>query len=327
MDVLLEPITRWELPLLGRQQGQCGLERIDAEVPTLGKTQFVRVAHLEVIADLEPTDRAPFEIAGQIAALDIASDGRAFLGLARGTWLGEVGIEQPRPITVLREAHEVISRLLAKDDRGFEGVHFRLARGAHLRYDPVRPDPPLLIGTWGPRTAALAGEIADEVKIGGSANPAMVEVMRTRIGVGTDRASRDVDDVRIVVGAVTVVDHDGEAARARARTEVAMYLAVVAELDPTVEVPSKLIEQVRELVGLGDHGSAGELIEDDLLDRFAFAGTPDQVAEHAVELIEAGAGRVEFGTPHGLTDEGGVRLLAEEVLPRIRERRPGEPDA
>src|SRR5215212_7199614 len=35
----------------------------------------------------------PVEIAGQIAALDAASSGRAYLGLVRGAWLEAIGIE------------------------------------------------------------------------------------------------------------------------------------------------------------------------------------------------------------------------------------------
>ena len=65
------------------------------------------------------------------------------------------------------------------------------------------------------------------------------------------------DDVRIAVGAVTVVDEDGDAARARAAEEVRMYL-------------------------------------------------------------DAGAGRVEFGTPQGLSTAGGVALLRDRVLPLLR---------
>src|SRR5690606_7170479 len=44
----------------------------------------------------------PYEIAGQLAALDDASGGRAYLGLARGSWLDAVGITQTRPVTHLR---------------------------------------------------------------------------------------------------------------------------------------------------------------------------------------------------------------------------------
>ncbi|WP_435233816.1 LLM class flavin-dependent oxidoreductase [Micromonospora aurantiaca (nom. illeg.)] len=269
-------------------------------------------------ACLNPYSMAPYEIAGQIAALDLASHGRAYLGLARGTWLGAVGLPQPRPLTTIEEAVQVVYRLLRGDRGGFTGKVFSLAPGTALRYDVQRPDPPLLLGAWGPQGAALAGRIADEIKVGGSANPDMVPVIRERLRTGAEKAGRDVADVGIVLGAVTVVDTDGEAARAKARTEVAMYLAVVAELDPTVEMPDDLVKRVGELVDAGEDEAAGRLIPDDVLDRFAFSGTPEQVAAQAQALIDVGVRRVEFGTPHGLTDERGVDLLGSAVLPLLR---------
>lgn len=260
----------------------------------------------------------PYEIAGQLAALDSASGGRAFLGLARGTWLGAIGLDQPAPVDRIEQAVAVIRALLTGSESGFAGSTYQLAPGTRLRYPVSGHRPPLLIGTWGPKMAALAGQIADEVKIGGTANPAMVDVMRHRIRVGTDRAGRALGSVGVVVGAVTVVDRDGAAARNRARREVAMYLAVVAELDPTVTVAPELLTELAALVEVGDHAAAGSLIPDDLLDLFAFAGTPDQVAAQAQSLIDAGVSRVEFGTPHGLTDVGGVEMLGREVLPLLR---------
>ncbi|MEZ0076473.1 LLM class flavin-dependent oxidoreductase [Planotetraspora sp. GP83] len=268
-------------------------------------------------ACLNPYSMAPYEIAGQVAALDLASRGRAYLGLARGAWLGAVGIDQPRPLAAIEEAAQVVYRLLGGDAGGFEGRVFRLAPGTTLRYAVHRPDPPLLIGAWGPRGVALAGRIAGEIKIGGSANPAMVPVIRDRLRVGAEQAGRSAGEIGIVVGAVTVVDTDGAAARARARTEVAMYLAVVADLDPTVEIPADLLRRVKELTDAGRHEAAGLLIPDDLLDLFAFSGTPDQVAAQAQALIDAGVHRVEFGTPHGLTDDLGVWLLGSAVLPAL----------
>ena len=99
---------------------------------------------------------------------------------------------------------------------------------------------------------------------------------------------------------MTVVAEDGAAARRLARSTVAMYLDVVGQLDPTSEVPT------------------GGVIADDVLDRFAMAGTPDQVVAKAKRLFEAGARRVEFGSPHGLSEEEGIRLLGELVVPRLR---------
>jgi 5,10-methylenetetrahydromethanopterin reductase len=250
---------------------------------------------------LNPFTIHPVEIAGQIAMLDAASDGRAFLGLARGAWLESLGVDQSAPVAAVGEAWEIVRRLLAGDDSAFSGEHFSLPQGSHLRYERRRPLVPLLVGTWSSKLAAFAGRAAQEVKIGGSANPDVVPVMRERIGN---------DDVRIVVGAVTVVDEDGERARSIARREVAMYLDVVAELDPTVSVDPELLSRVRD----GD----GTEIPDDVLDRFAFAGTPAKVAAQAEAVFGAGAGRIDFGTPHGVPERRGVELLCTQVLPRLR---------
>jgi 5,10-methylenetetrahydromethanopterin reductase len=259
-------------------------------------------------AALNPYTLHPVEIAGQIAALDAVSGGRAYLGLVRGSWLEALGLEPTRSLTTLREAVEVVSRLLAGDTSGFVGEVFSLAAGTGLRYAPPRRLVPLLIGTWGVKVAALAGEVAQEVKIGGSANPDFIPIMRERIGN---------DDVGIVVGAVTVVDEDGRAARRKARSEAALYFPVVAGLDPTLDVAPRLVDEIRGLVDAGDREAAGKLIPDPLLDKLTFAGTPEQVARRAATLYEAGAARVEFGTPHGLSPRSGVELLATRVLPGL----------
>lgn len=238
-------------------------------------------------AALNPFTIHPFEIASQIAALDVVSQGRAYCGLVAGAWLDELGLEEKQPLVAVREAAEIVRRVIGGDRSGFRGERFTVAPGRGLDYPLERPAVPLMIGTWRPRLAALAGEIADEVKIGGCANPDMVRLMRSWIGN---------DDVRIVIGAVTVVDEDGDRARARAREAVELYLPVVATLDPTL--------------GLAPGDEAP-------LDRFTIAGTPAEVIRKVEELHAAGVGRVEFGPPQGRTLDDGVRLLAERVLPHF----------
>ena len=84
-----------------------------------------------------------------------------------------------------------------------------------------------------------------------------------------------------------MVDEDGDWARAHATSVVQPYLDVVARHDPTLE-PG----------------------EEPRLERFCIAGTPDEVAERIVELWEAGADRVELGTPQGRTPLAGVHRSA-----------------
>ena len=237
-------------------------------------------------AALNPFTLHPYEIAGQIAVLDAVSRERAYLGLAKGAWLDKLGVDEPRPLAALGVAVAIVRALLAGDDRGVAGERFTLAPGTRLAYPRVRETVPLMIGTWGRATAAWAGTVADELKIGGTANPELVPVVRDWIGN---------PDVKVVAGCVTVVDDDGAWARERARAAVAPYLEVVAKLDPTVDVT---------------HAPP--------LDRFCIAGTPTEVAARVEALWAAGADRVELGTPQGRTTVAGVDLICDRVLPLLR---------
>lgn len=269
-------------------------------------------------ACLNPYLTHPVEIAGQAAALDEASGGRSYLGIARGSWLDQAGVTQTRPVAALEDAVAIVRRLLARDDSGYEGTVFSLPAGTVLHYEPLRPEVPVLLGVWGERGARLAGRIADEVKIGGSTNPDMVRLMASWLAESASAAGRPADAVGVCTGAVTVVDRDGALARKVARREVAMYVDVVAALDPTVEVDPELLDRLGALLKEGKDDEAGALLPDDLLDRFAFCGTPEDVAARTLELFEAGASRVEYGTPHGLTGPGGIDLLGTVVLPLVR---------
>lgn len=261
------------------------------------------------VACHSPAWTHPVDIAAQTAASALFSGGRTYCGLARGAWLEGLGVAPGNGLRRLAESVTVVRALLAGDDRGVAGSEVPLPRGFRLQCPLPETVPPLLIGTWGRRTAALAGDLGvEEVKIGGSANPAMVALMRSWLP----------DEVGLVVGAVTVCDVDGAAARDLARREVALYLDVVAGLDPTLEVAPAVREGLRERLAAGDTAGAAALVEDDLLDAFCFSGTPEMIAAQAEECFAAGADRVEFGTPHGLDPLVGIALLGDDVLPRVR---------
>ena len=98
----------------------------------------------------------------------------------------------------------------------------------------------------------------------------------------------------------------------------ALYLPVIAKLDHTLGIEPDLLARINAAAAAYDFDGAASHISDDLLRRLAFAGTPDEVAAQSEELIAAGATRIEFGTPHGLSEESGIRLLGERVLPALR---------
>ncbi len=270
-------------------------------------------------AAVSPFRIHPIDIAANTALLSGLAQAGVYVGLARGAWLGDFGIREPeRPLQGIREAAGVVQYLLTGQVGGYEGQVFQLAEHVSAPYPLPAEMPPLMIGTWGPKLAAIAGEIAGEVKVGGSANPALAPWMLAHIRRGEQRAGRTPGSVGLVLGAVTMVDEDRELARQAAKRSLALYLPVVAGLDRTVEVDPERLERMASLVNQGQTEQAAALISDDLLDVFAFAGAPADIIHQTESLFEAGVTRIEFGTPHGLSTREGLRLIGEQVLPNLR---------
>ena len=270
-------------------------------------------------AGIPPSRMHPLDIAAGAALLDDVAQAGTYLGLVRGGWLPDYGIRELQPpITAMRESVNIIRKLLQGESAGQAGRVFQIAEHARAPWPLPAGRIPLQIGTWGAKMAALAGEVADEVKIGGSANPALIPWMARQIAVGEARAGRKPGTVKIVVGAVSVVDEDRDAARFAARKAVALYLPIVSKLDPTAQIDSELMQRVAALVSAGDSDAAARLIPDSLLDTFAFAGNPDDIIAQCQRIYDAGAQRIELGTPHGVRDSArGIRLIGQRVLPAL----------
>ncbi len=262
-------------------------------------------------AAVNPFLSHPITIAGQIALLDELSQGRAYLGLARGAWLESLDIRPQQPIAAVQEAFEMIRHLLSQTAAPFAGNIFSMTGEEKLRWHILRPDIPFLLGSWGERTIAACAPHVQEVKLGGTANPALAAHKRRLF----DRPTNDNRSLSWVVGAVTVVDDDREAARELARREVALYLPIVAKLDATLAIEPEWLTQFESSSLSHKVG----LISDEALDTFAFAGNPDDIIAQCYRLFEAGTDRIEFGVPHGLTTKSGLQLLGTKILPALRQ--------
>jgi 5,10-methylenetetrahydromethanopterin reductase len=101
-----------------------------------------------------------------LAAMEVATLARLFPGRfvpAAGhgvlPWMEQVGARATSPMTLLREWVTAVRALLHGETVTVSGQYVRLSEVA-LDWPPAAV-PPLLLGARGPRTIALAGEIAD----------------------------------------------------------------------------------------------------------------------------------------------------------------------
>ncbi|SDH59606.1 LLM class flavin-dependent oxidoreductase [Pseudonocardia oroxyli] len=131
----------------------------------------------------------------EIATLARLFPGRVVPALGHGVleWMGQVGARVESPMTLLREYTDAVRGLLDGERLTVEGRYVRLTDVA--LDDPVPEVPPLLIGARGPRTVALAGEVADGVLLDAVATPDAVRAARNtadaaRAAAGLEGATR-----------------------------------------------------------------------------------------------------------------------------------------
>ena len=119
---------------------------------------------------LNVANRHPGLLANMAATIQQVSGGRLLLGLGAGghrrlPYAAEqqmLGLEIDRDAVRaerVAEAAQVMRRLWAGDGASFAGTHYRLERpSGYFRADPA---PPIIVGGFGPRMAAIAGRHGD----------------------------------------------------------------------------------------------------------------------------------------------------------------------
>ena len=257
--------------------------------------------------------------AGNLAELDELTDGRAVLGIARGAFWEFLGIEkQNKPITMVREAIQIIRRLLSGDRTAFRGEVFTVTEELFFRFQPLRKEIPIFIGTWGPLMCQLSGEIADGVKSDGLWNPDYVKIIRENIEIGAARVNRNPDEIEIIAGPLSSISADREKAKATARRVLAVYLPYLRPMTDVAGIPEEEIKKVREAAASGDFEQGASYVSDLSVSKCSVTGTPEDVIKQIEKMVEAGVNHVAFGHCLGPDFDEAIDLLGKKVLPHFK---------
>jgi alkanesulfonate monooxygenase SsuD/methylene tetrahydromethanopterin reductase-like flavin-dependent oxidoreductase (luciferase family) len=137
-----------------------------------------------------PLRAAPL-LAMELAALERAAPGRLVPAVGHGVqdWMGQVGVRAASPLTLLREYTSALRALLAGEEVSTSDNRYVQLDRVRLAWPPVTP-PPLHIGTEGPKSLALSGELADGTILTGGTTPADVRAAREHIERGRWAAGR-----------------------------------------------------------------------------------------------------------------------------------------
>lgn len=252
----------------------------------------------------------PSIVAQAMGTLAVLNPGRVVLGVGTGESLNEVpatGMRWPEfkeRFARLRESIDLMRRLWTEERVTFEGEYYR-TEGATIYDRPPRPVP-IYVAASGPTAARLAGRLGDGFICTSGKPPDLYrETLLPNVRAGLEKSGRAAGElekmIEMKVSFDTRLDHALEETRHWAA------LALSAEEKTGVDDP---IEMEKRADALPLERAAS---------RWLVAADAEQHVEQIRPYLELGFTHLVFHAP-GPDQERFLRLYAEQVLPRLRER-------
>ncbi len=249
----------------------------------------------------------PGVVAQAAATLDRLSGGRFTLGVGTGENINEgpLGYEfpaYPERNARMTEALEIMRRLLDGEKLTYEGTFYRTDR-ARLYSPPVGPVP-ILLAAGGPKSATLAGELAQGV-ITSVKDPAeTVEKVVEPLRIAAE--GRGLPDPIVLATRWSIfADDDEEAWKAIYPWRGLRAPGRLEAVDPA---------DLREM--------ADAMPREEILDRYSRVRSPEEIIEVYQPLVrDLGADMVAFQMA-ALRQQALIEMLGRDVLPVLRDQDP-----
>ena len=240
------------------------------------------------------------------------------LGLGTGgANFKELGVERTKPLAAMAETIQIARGLLDGETVTLEGQVFT-ARNARLQF-ASRPGIPIVLATRGNRMLRLGGRLADGVMVATYARPEGVRFAVQQVEAGARESGRDPAKVEIISRVDACVWPDSRTARDAVKPMIAGFLMAsypdrgfVTQMGLTVpEELEAAVSQKNEAKAY----AAWQLVPDDFVEAFTWAGTPDrggepgrgdrQTRDHADHLSAPTTARSGRRTDHARLDGRG----------------------
>jgi len=249
---------------------------------SLAATALARTERLRVgLGILPAVARNPAVTAMELATLANLAPGRLLAGIGHGVqeWMEQMGARTPSPLTTLEEVITVVRRLLHGETVTFEGREVTM-RDVTLDAAPA-VTPPVLAGVSGPKSLALAGQIADGVVLAEGAGPTFVRQAISSAGPP--------DPFRVSVFTALGVADDA----ATAHRIMAPFVAGLLEGGGAAVLAHPHIEEIQERFRARGVDGIADMPSDWWIELGAI-GDFDDAVRHAEALVDAGADDVRF---------------------------------
>ena len=265
--------------------------------------------------------RTPANTAMTAATLDLMSGGRFLLGLGlSGPQVVEGWHGEPwgKPLGKMREYVEMVRSVLRRETLQHEGEHYQvpytgpnstgLGKPLKLMARPLRPEIPIYLAVFKPRSVELAAEIADGWL------PIFFSPERARQTFPAPFARNGSFDIAPAVPAL--VADDVEVARDALRPYYALYVGGMGARGKNFYndlVASygfeKEAKHIQDLFLDGKQRDAAAAVPDTLIDEMALVGPPDRIRDRLEAWRESGAHTILVST----RDQATLRAVAEAL--------------
>lgn len=275
--------------------------------------------------------RSPTVTAMSAWSLQKLSDGRFVLGLGtqvRAHVERRYGLPWSAPAPWIRDYVNAMRAVWrAWQDQTplrFESNHYALDLMVPL-FDPGpidHPDIPVHIAAIGPNMCAVAGEVADGIRLHPVCTPAYIDAaVMPALANGALRSDRSVDAIEVCMKPLIGTAPDErqlERVIETVRARVAFYLSTPS-YRRTFELHDwgDIARQASALSRAKDWDALPRLVSDDMLETVATIATYDDIADRLVERYAARVDRIEFSIPINSADDADAFVA---ILQQIRDR-------
>jgi 5,10-methylenetetrahydromethanopterin reductase len=275
----------------------------------------------------DPYSRHPALTAMAIATLDEISGQRAMLGLGAGvSGFRELGIAREQPAVAMREAIELIKRLLTGETVSCDGRRVTFHNG-RLDFTPIRSHVPIYVASQRPMGLRLAGRLADGAIMQGCVAEPLLRFFRQMVAEGARQRGRDPSTVDLAARINVCVHDDPRAAREAMKPGIARSLISQAPdfftfTHAGLTVPSSLREHASALPYTHDPAPLQALaaeVPDEFVEALTLAGPPAEIAAEVTRMARDGI--TQFIAAPVAADgriEATIERFQAEIMPRVR---------
>ncbi len=237
--------------------------------------------------------------------LDELSGGRFLLGL--GTQVKRVNenrfsVKFEHPAPKLKEYTQAMRTVWAAnrgDDVVHEGRFYKVTQPTfHGKPQPDRRDVPVYFAAVGRVMARTCGEVGDGLLGHPLASPKYLEeVIKPAVAEGAERAGRKPEECNLTASPMISISDDVDLARREVKLQIAFY-ATTRTYMAILELHDRahIVPDLRSAFEAKDRDRMVELIDDELCDAIACAGTRDEVVDKVTQWHDV-ADRLMIGGP------------------------------